>query len=89
MSSITASDIETPVRRSVEQTCDDLAILALVIVGLTASLTFRDYGLGWDADASWLAGIALSTTSMAVVYTVMLESGLNQTDFGFCISICI
>jgi hypothetical protein len=32
----------------VEQTCDDLAILALVIVGLTASLTFRDYGLGWD-----------------------------------------
>ena len=48
MSSITASDIETPVRRSVEQTCDDLAILALVIVGLTASLTFRDYGLGWD-----------------------------------------
>ena len=48
MSSITASDIETPVRRSVEQTCDDLAILVLVILGLTASLTFRDYGLGWD-----------------------------------------
>jgi Kef-type K+ transport system membrane component KefB len=27
--------------------------------------------------ASWLAGIALSTTSMAVVYAVMLETGLN------------
>ena len=40
------------------------------------------YGLGWNTDASWLAGIALSTTSMAVVYTVMLESGLNQTEFG-------
>lgn len=40
------------------------------------------YGLGWNADASWLAGIALSTTSMAVVYAVMLETGLNQTDFG-------
>jgi glutathione-regulated potassium-efflux system ancillary protein KefC len=40
------------------------------------------YGLGWHTDASWLAGIALSTTSMAVVYTVMLESGLNQTEFG-------
>src|SRR5580658_10096107 len=24
--------------------------------------------LGWGADASWLAGIALSTTSVAVVY---------------------
>jgi glutathione-regulated potassium-efflux system ancillary protein KefC len=40
------------------------------------------YGLGWDTNASWLAGIALSTTSMAVVYAVMLETGLNQTEFG-------
>ena len=40
------------------------------------------YLLGWDADASWLAGIALSTTSVAVVYAVMLESGLNRTDYG-------
>lgn len=40
------------------------------------------YGLGWSADASWLAGIALSTTSMAVVYAVMLETGLNRTEYG-------
>ena len=40
------------------------------------------YGLGWDSNASWLAGIALSTTSMAVVYAVMLETGFNQTEFG-------
>ena len=40
------------------------------------------YGLGWNSQASWLAGIALSTTSMAVVYAVMLETGLNQTEFG-------
>ncbi len=40
------------------------------------------YLLGWDAQASWLAGVALSTTSMAVVYAVMLETGLNKTDFG-------
>lgn len=38
--------------------------------------------LGWDGPASWLAGIALSTTSMAVVYAVMLESGFNKTEFG-------
>ncbi|HZR86525.1 MAG TPA: glycosyltransferase family 39 protein [Bradyrhizobium sp.] len=48
MSSITTSAIETPSRRSVEQTCDDLAWLALAVVGLVAALTFRDYGLGWD-----------------------------------------
>ena len=48
MSSITTSAIDTPARRSVEKNCDDLAILTLAVVGLIASLTFRDYGLGWD-----------------------------------------
>jgi Kef-type K+ transport system membrane component KefB len=38
--------------------------------------------LGWSAPASWLAGVSLSTTSMAVVYAVMLESGFNRTEFG-------
>src|SRR5438309_7983995 len=59
MSSITTSAIDTPSRRSVERTCDDLAIFVLAAVGLLASLTFRDYGLGWDdytnaADADLL-----------------------------------
>lgn len=40
------------------------------------------WGLGWSVDASWLAGIAMSTTSVAVVYAVMLEFGLNTTDYG-------
>ena len=48
MSSITTSAIETPERRSVERTCDDLALLVLAAVALIAGLTFRDYGLGWD-----------------------------------------
>lgn len=40
------------------------------------------YLLGWDVRASWIAGVALSTTSVAVVYAVMLETGLNKTTFG-------
>lgn len=40
------------------------------------------YVLGWDMRASLLAGIALSTTSMAVVYAVMIETGFNETEFG-------
>src|SRR3954454_11973152 len=48
MSSITTSALDTPTRRSVERTCDDLAMLMLAVVALIASLTFRDYGLGWD-----------------------------------------
>jgi len=37
---------------------------------------------GWTWQASQIAGIALSTTSMAVVYAVMVETGLNETDLG-------
>lgn len=40
------------------------------------------YVLHWDPRASWLVGVALSTTSVAVVYAVMLELGLNKTDYG-------
>lgn len=40
------------------------------------------YLLHWSVMSSWLAGVALSTTSVAVVYAVMLELGLNKTDFG-------
>ena len=38
--------------------------------------------LGWGMEASWLAGIAMSTTSVAVVYAVMIEFGFNTTDYG-------
>jgi Kef-type K+ transport system membrane component KefB len=38
--------------------------------------------LGWGVGASWLAGVALSTTSVAVVYAVMLELGFNTTEYG-------
>ena len=40
------------------------------------------YVLRWTVLSSWLAGVALSTTSVAVVYAVMLELGFNKTDFG-------
>src|ERR1700742_1644927 len=48
MSSITTSALDTPARRSVERTCDELALVVLAAVALIAGLTFRDYGLGWD-----------------------------------------
>ena len=38
--------------------------------------------LNWKWRPSWLAGVALSTTSVAVVYAVMLELGFNQTIYG-------
>jgi Kef-type K+ transport system membrane component KefB len=40
------------------------------------------YLLGWSWPESQIAGIALSTTSVAVVYAVMVETGLNKTELG-------
>jgi Kef-type K+ transport system membrane component KefB len=40
------------------------------------------YILGWQPMPSWLAGVAMSTTSVAVVYAVMLEFGFNRTEYG-------
>lgn len=43
---------------------------------------FAEYVLGWDYNAAKIAGIALSTTSVAVVYAVMVESGLSSQPLG-------
>jgi len=45
-----------------------------------SAITF--FILHWEVPASLLAGVALSTTSMAVVYAVMLEYGFNKTEYG-------
>jgi Kef-type K+ transport system membrane component KefB len=43
-------------------------------------LLFARYGLGWSWPQAQIAGIALSTTSVAVVYAVM--TGFNKTELG-------
>jgi Kef-type K+ transport system membrane component KefB len=40
------------------------------------------WGLGWNREQAQIAGIALSTTSLAVVYAVLVETGLNRTVIG-------
>src|SRR5499426_68861 len=40
------------------------------------------YLVGWDWPQAQIAGISLSTTSVAVVYAVMVETGLNKTELG-------
>ena len=43
---------------------------------------FAQFVLGWTLQQSQIAGIALSTTSVAVVYAVMIENGLGSTALG-------
>ena len=47
-----------------------------------AAGAFAYWGAHWTKDAAYIAGIALSTTSVAVVYAVMIETGLNRTELG-------
>ncbi len=62
---------------------------ASLLIGLIAFLApflgvwaLAFWGLHWNTSEALIAGIALSTTSVAVVYAVLLENGLNRTRLG-------
>jgi Kef-type K+ transport system membrane component KefB len=61
---------------------------SLVIGGIAfllpflGALAFAYYVVHWEIHSAEIAGIALSTTSVAVVYAVMVETGLNNTELG-------
>jgi Kef-type K+ transport system membrane component KefB len=46
------------------------------------AIFYAHYLLGWSWPAAEIAGIALSTTSLAVVYAVLVETGLTHTEMG-------
>src|ERR1700689_3738712 len=45
-------------------------------------LLLARFGLGWPWPQAQIAGISLSTTSVAVVYAVMIETGFNKSELG-------
>src|SRR5580704_13001550 len=45
-------------------------------------LAWAHFISGWPWPQAQIAGIALSTTSVAVVYAVMVETGFNDTEIG-------
>lgn len=45
-------------------------------------LAYAHYIAGWSWPQAQIAGISLSTTSVAVVYAVMVETGFNKTELG-------
>lgn len=56
--------------------------MASFLIPSVACWAAAHYLLGWDSSPALLAGIALAATSVAVVYTVMMEYGFNRTDYG-------
>jgi Kef-type K+ transport system membrane component KefB len=45
-------------------------------------LLYARYVIGWSWPEAQIAGISMSTTSVAVVYAVMVETGFNRTELG-------
>jgi Kef-type K+ transport system membrane component KefB len=56
--------------------------LVSFLLPFLGALGFALWVAHWEPHAAYIAGISLSTTSVAVVYAVMLETGLNRTDLG-------
>ena len=52
------------------------------LLPFAGSWLFAQFVLGWTVQQSQIAGIALSTTSVAVVYAVMIEGGFSDTALG-------
>lgn len=46
------------------------------------AMAYAYWVAGWSLQASQIAGVALSTTSVAVVYAVLVERGYNHTALG-------
>jgi Kef-type K+ transport system membrane component KefB len=52
------------------------------LVPFIAAGAFAYWVAHWERHAAYIAGIALSTTSVAVVYAVIVETELNRTELG-------
>ena len=52
------------------------------LLPLAAVFLYTFFVAGWTYKASLIAGTALSTTSLAVVYSVLVETGLSNTAIG-------
>jgi Kef-type K+ transport system membrane component KefB len=67
-------------RRHLKMSLSIGAVSFFAPFALVFGITF--FGLGWQLEAAEIAGIALSTTSVAVVYAVMIETGLADREIG-------
>ncbi|MBF0384356.1 MAG: cation:proton antiporter [Candidatus Omnitrophica bacterium] len=52
------------------------------LLPFVGTFLYTHYFAGWTLRASLIAGTALSTTSLAVVYSVLVETGLSKTETG-------
>lgn len=78
---LAGTEIDPAALRQEWKSAASLGVVSFAAAFLTEAAIVR-FGLGWSSSASLLTGIALAPTSIAIVYTVLIESGMQQSDFG-------
>jgi len=78
---LAGAEIDPVVFRQHRRTCLSVGLLSFV-VPYAGVLVFARFALGWSWPEAQIAGLAMSTTSVAVVYAVIVETGLNASLLG-------
>ena len=78
---LAGAEIDTRLLREKSKESFLIGILSFVLPFLGVFLYTR-FVAGWGVKAALIAGTALSTTSLAVVYSVLVETGLAKTEIG-------
>jgi Kef-type K+ transport system membrane component KefB len=78
---LAGAEVEPEVFRKKFKESFGIGFLSFLMPFLGA-MAYAYYVGGWTFPQAAIAGISLSTTSVAVVYAVMIETGYNETDLG-------
>ena len=78
---LAGTEIDTVLLRDKFKESFHIGILSFILpfMGIFA---FTFFVMHWTYSAALIAGVALSTTSLAVVYSVLVETGLANTNLG-------
>src|SRR6266566_4389671 len=70
--------------RSLKANLRASALIGILSFGVPFAIVWliAQFVLGWPLQQAQIAGVALSTTSVAVVYAVMIEGGYGDTAMG-------
>lgn len=78
---LAGAEVDPAVLKSKFKESVSLGLVSFLFPFLGA-FAYAYYVAGWNLQAAQIAGIALSTTSVAIVYAVMVETRLNETELG-------
>lgn len=78
---LAGAEVEPEILRKKFKESVGIGFLSFLLPFLGA-MGYAYYIGGWSFPQAAIAGISLSTTSVAVVYAVMIETGYNETELG-------